>query len=64
MVRPTENIFWPEGDSPARTYRVHVVEFDDCGDPDVSWRLVVQVGGRVVLDERGSGSSSAYTFTA
>jgi hypothetical protein len=64
MVRPTENIFWPEGDSPPGTYRVHVVEFDDCGDPDVSWRLVVRVGGRVVLDERGSGSSPAYTFTA
>jgi hypothetical protein len=50
---PVENIFWPEGGAPRGSYRVFVRYQSSCGSAgDVGFRLIVQVGGSVVIDEQ------------
>lgn len=58
-----ENIFWPLGESPTGTFEVRVNEFSTCGDGRGNWELFVQVDGRLVLQESGSGSSNTFSFT-
>ncbi len=60
LSNPIENIYWPSGGAPAGTYEVSVVTFDTCSVSDLSWHLVVRVGGQVVLDRTGSGDSAIY----
>jgi len=60
---PIENIFWPSAGAPAGSYTVAAVVYNDCGAADLSWHLVVRVGGVIVIDQRGSGDSPGYTFT-
>lgn len=57
---PAENIVWPSGRAPSGTYQARVVVFDTCDAADLDWHLVVRVGGRVVLDEDGTGDSEVF----
>jgi len=59
---PTENIYWSTGKAPQGRYRVWVELYDPCRTTDLDWHLVVRVDGRVVIDERGSGTSEEFSF--
>lgn len=48
-----ENIYWPTGGAPVGSYQAAVVFTSDClGEGIQSFELIVQVGGRVVHQER------------
>ncbi len=61
ILDPIENIYWPYGGAPAGTYQVSVVTYSTCSVSNLSWHLVVRVGGQIVLDQRGSGDSNVYS---
>ena len=59
----TENIFWPQEQSPEGMYTVDVVVWSPCGLPAANWHLVVQIAGiGIILDETGQGNAT-YTFS-
>jgi hypothetical protein len=65
-AQAVENIYWPRGRAPDGTYTVTVTYLIDCdqkGPED--YRLVVQVDGRAVLDERSTidpGDGQGFSF--
>ncbi len=58
---PVENIYWPTGGAPGGSYTVWVEVYATCDAP-VDWHLSLRRNGAVILDQDGSGNSSAYTF--
>jgi uncharacterized protein YfaP (DUF2135 family) len=59
---PVENVYWPTGKAPRGSYTVVVRVYKTCDAP-VDWHLSIRRNGALVVDEDGSGNSSAYTFT-
>lgn len=58
---PVENIYWPTGTAPNGSYQAWVSVWSTCGAP-VDWHLTVRRNGALIVDQTGSGSSSAYSF--
>jgi hypothetical protein len=55
-----EHIFWPQGRSPAGTYRVNVAHWRNCVGGPVSYRVTVRACGEtVVLSGRFQGSGQS-----
>lgn len=63
MPHPTENVYWPGGSAPPGTYYVWVETYASCGDPDLTWHLVVKVRGNVVVDRTGADTSDWVLVT-
>lgn len=61
-VPVAENITWEDGEPDDGTYWVWVDVFNDCSVADLSWRLLVRVDGRVVIDRSGVGDSESLSF--
>ncbi|HET9518301.1 MAG TPA: IPT/TIG domain-containing protein [Actinoplanes sp.] len=59
---PVENIYWPTAAAPAGPYTVWVKVYNPCDAP-LDWRLTVRRNGTTVVDETGTGDSTAYAFT-
>ncbi|MFI7596594.1 IPT/TIG domain-containing protein [Actinoplanes sp. NPDC049681] len=57
-----ENVYWPTGAAPGGSYSVWVKVYNACDAP-VDWHLSVRRNGTLVVDEDGTGDSSAYTFS-
>jgi hypothetical protein len=58
---PVENIYWPTGGAPSGSYTVFVKVYDTCEAP-LDWQLNVRRNGSLIVDQAGSGDSSAYSF--
>ena len=59
---PVENVFWPAAAAPAGRYSAWVKVYAACGGA-LDWHLTVRRNGVVVVvDETGTGDSSAYVF--
>jgi murein tripeptide amidase MpaA len=57
---PVENIFWPTGKAPGRTYLVSVKVYGTCAAA-VDWHLTVRRNGTPVVDRDGSGDSESFS---
>jgi hypothetical protein len=57
-----ENIYWPEGEAPRGEYSVRVTTWSTCSDDlPIEFTVVVQLDGRVVINERVSSDGSTWT---
>ncbi|GAB2456630.1 hypothetical protein GCM10027062_41130 [Nocardioides hungaricus] len=63
LPSPIENVYWPQAAAPSGTYTAYVQVWSDCGATDLSWRLIVRIDGRVVIDRTGQGDSEGYLVT-
>ena len=61
-VPAVENIYWPPDAAPAGRYTVWVRSDNPCGVPSPSWHLTVKVGGVIVVDRLGAGTSTPIEF--
>jgi hypothetical protein len=59
---PVENIFWPSGEAPRGTFNVRVSMWSACNQSlPISFRLIVRVDGRVVIDEQQTTENGTYS---
>ena len=61
LDHPIENIYWPQGTAPSGTYTAYARVWSECDTTDLSWHLVIRIGGHTVVDETGYGDSVGYT---